>query len=236
MKTLCQKIRDKRVLLNVSQEEVSHKTKIPVKIIAAIEDGTVENILEWVYIKSYIKKLADFLKIPSEVIFDEFKKTSHLLKQEIVIKQDSLKIKIESGKKRIKFKPIFLGIISVIILGFILWGSVVFIPRINFKRQAKTKIKQEVQVPKAVIPQVQFFKVRLRAKKDVWMQVTVDGRVLFSAILSEGRSIGWDVKEKVLLWVGNVDAVSLQIDGKDYDIPGRGVVKDIVITREGAKR
>jgi transcriptional regulator with XRE-family HTH domain len=228
MKTLGQKIRDKRSSLNITEEELSNKTKIPLKIISAIEQGTTENILGSVYMKSYIKKITDFLNISQDEYKEEIQQLLHPQKQQIVITRDSSNIKVNLSKNRLgfRFKLVLLGLFIVAGLGLTLLAVIPMV----FQPGARDVILERPAVV------AQTFRVRLNAKRDVWIQVKVDGRRIFSSILSRGNTVEWDAKDRVDLWSGRVESLSLYIDGRTFPLPGSGVVRNIVITREGAKR
>ncbi len=72
-------------------------------------------------------------------------------------------------------------------------------------------------------------------KRDVWMRVQTDGKIVFQNVLTVGTAERWRATERFDLWVGDADALTLDLNGHDLGAPGRGVQKNIVVTREGLR-
>ncbi|HXV19076.1 MAG TPA: RodZ domain-containing protein [Candidatus Omnitrophota bacterium] len=75
----------------------------------------------------------------------------------------------------------------------------------------------------------------IRAIDSVWIRVTVDGKVLFQAILQKGQTEAWKAQDAFEIWTGNSSNMSLTLNRQSLGSPGKGVVKRMVINREGVK-
>ncbi len=77
--------------------------------------------------------------------------------------------------------------------------------------------------------------LNIRPKENCWMQLKVDGKILFKGTLKKGRSESWQAKEKMELVLGNAGVVELELNGKPIMPLGRKgqAVKNIVITKDG---
>ncbi|MFH0878060.1 MAG: RodZ domain-containing protein [Candidatus Omnitrophota bacterium] len=75
----------------------------------------------------------------------------------------------------------------------------------------------------------------LRAKEKTWLQVKVDGKVVFQGILARGATESWQASDKIGLWLGNAGAVELELNGKLLKKIGRPgkPLKNVLITRSG---
>lgn len=75
----------------------------------------------------------------------------------------------------------------------------------------------------------------LKAKEKTWLQVKVDGKVVFQGILARGATESWQASEKIGLWLGNAGAVELELNGKLLNKIGRPgkPLKNVLITRAG---
>lgn len=83
-------------------------------------------------------------------------------------------------------------------------------------------------------------KERLRltvtATDDVWIQLKVDGKMIFQNVLKKGTSEQWEADSSFTIWTGNAGAMQFSLNGNDLGAPGKGVKKGIVVTREGIKK
>jgi cytoskeletal protein RodZ len=88
---------------------------------------------------------------------------------------------------------------------------------------------------KLSIPDSEKLKLSISVTEDVWCQLKVDGRLIFSGVLKKGSSETWQADKDFSIWSGRAQAMQLTLNGNDLGSPGRGVMKDIVITRQGIK-
>ncbi|MFA5059893.1 MAG: RodZ domain-containing protein [Candidatus Omnitrophota bacterium] len=75
----------------------------------------------------------------------------------------------------------------------------------------------------------------VRAKKDSWLQVKVDGTVAFVSVLKKGANETWFGKETIELSGRNISELEFEINGKMIGLLGRQDrrAKKIVVTPEG---
>jgi cytoskeletal protein RodZ len=77
--------------------------------------------------------------------------------------------------------------------------------------------------------------LQIRALDNVWIKVTCDGKVLFQSILKKGASESWKANDQVEVWTGNSSSMSLTLNRYSLGSPGKGVIKRMVINREGVR-
>lgn len=91
--------------------------------------------------------------------------------------------------------------------------------------------------PARVSPPVgEKLKLTITATDDVWIQLKVDGKIIFQNMLKKGSSEQWEANNDFTIWTGKAGAMQLNLNGNDLGTPGKGVIKNIVITREGIKK
>lgn len=75
----------------------------------------------------------------------------------------------------------------------------------------------------------------VKAREKTWLQVKVDGKIVFQNILNKGASEVWQARDKIELWLGNAGGVGLELNGKTIEKVGRPgqVLKRVVVTRNG---
>lgn len=89
---------------------------------------------------------------------------------------------------------------------------------------------------KVAVPSAERLTLTVTATDDVWMQLKADGRIIFQNVLKKGASEKWEADSNFTIWTGKAGAMLLKLNGNDLETPGKGVRRDIVITREGIKR
>ena len=67
------------------------------------------------------------------------------------------------------------------------------------------------------------------------MHVTSDGVVTFQGILTKGSAETWSAKTSIEVWTGNASNMSLTLNKYALGSPGRGVVKKMLISRDGVR-
>lgn len=79
-------------------------------------------------------------------------------------------------------------------------------------------------------------KLTITATDDVWIQLKVDGKIIFQNVLKKGSFEQWEANNYFTLWTGKAGAMQLNLNGNDLGTLGKGVKRDIIITREGIKK
>jgi cytoskeletal protein RodZ len=93
-----------------------------------------------------------------------------------------------------------------------------------------TEAKEEI-IP---IPQGNIITLALISDKDVWLKITQDGKLAFHGILSRNSKETWQAKREIRLSeIGRPEALKLNINGKDIDLAGKRLNKNVLITHKG---
>ncbi|MFH1868520.1 MAG: RodZ domain-containing protein [Candidatus Omnitrophota bacterium] len=106
------------------------------------------------------------------------------------------------------------------------------------KEAAKEEPKEVLVKQDAVvsIPQQESLKLTIRAAEDAWIQLKVDGKIIFQNVLSEGSAETWKADKNFEIWTGRAEAMYLNLNGNDLGVLGSGVKKGIVVDRRGIRR
>ena len=241
---------DARQAKNISLQEASKNTRIHVNILKSMESDDFTT-MGAVYAKSFLKLYAEYLNLDKEDIARRFegapgeearasaeKKTGIFRSQPLKgtgIQLQSLAKCLESLKK-INFK--YVAVIVLVIIVVMGLNRFVHRRRSVFRRPEKTEAKatpakKSVTAPKA--QQEEKIVLVIRAKDKSWLQVKVDGKIVFQSILAKGTAESWQAKEKIELWLGNAGAVQLELNGKLLGKIGRPgqALKRVLVTRAG---
>ena len=86
-----------------------------------------------------------------------------------------------------------------------------------------------------VIESKTLLELKVKAVDTVWLHMTCDGKVLYQGILRRGGSEIWTARETIEIWTGNASNIFLTLNRYPLGSPGKGVVKKMIISRQGAK-
>ncbi len=107
------------------------------------------------------------------------------------------------------------------------------------KKEALRKSEEWVRSPEqSNFPKIAKktpLELRLRALDNVWVRVTADGKVLYQGILGRNAVETWTAKESLELWTGNAANMFLSVNRFSVGSPGHGMIRKMIITREGVR-
>ncbi len=219
-------------------EKVYKKTRIHPGILRALEEGKVENLLNKVYIKGFIKKYSEFLGLDKDFIVREYARNlQDETEQKLYIDKD------QPPKNIIKYLNIGLSILAVIL--FIMFVSIsiskiklFFLNRtdkISTHLIAKEDITTKEPIENlAATPASSKISLSVKSFEDVWMRVKKDGDIVFNGIFPKGSRESWVSDKRFDLRVGKLEVLSFTVDSKFIGKIGDGV-KNITIDREGIR-
>lgn len=263
MTSIGEKLRQAREKKALTVEQVQKQTLIHSTVVTALEDGRCDDMLTPTYVKSFLKKYSNFLGLDPKEIIGEYS-TSHSTQPAAKPNIDTAK-PAASKRPEIKRPNIFLPnlfkvaavLIATLALAFFLIVGVrallTFVKNMPHtqKTAVKTKkgmIKAEKAAPKkknadksaarqskAMVPQNVPLNIIIKVKAPVWVELTKDGEKLFQRVLPRGMEESIVARDKVELYVANGDVIEVFLNGKSLGSPGRGVIKNIEITRFGMK-
>lgn len=262
MENIGAKLKDKRLEKKLSLEEISKRTKIQKGVLEALEDNKAEEILGAVYAKSFLKKYSAFLGLKTAEGPEE-KEDSQGVSSSSVLSAGLKKSKNQDWQKLIPLiRNIVIFFLAAAVVIFLLTSAARFV-RGKMATMHKKKTEKVVKSVKthspATTPVASVKKVALapalhqsgtgpapsvkvtpsrlllKTKKDVWVQIKSDGRTIFEGLLKRASQEEWSFEKEMHLWVGNAAFVELTLNGKYYGSPGKGVIKDIIVTKEGIK-
>ena len=245
IKELCGKLKQKRRDLGYSIEYVVERTKLHPSMIRDIEEGNLidENP---VYVKGFIKIYAAFLKVdmasPSEAVDPT---DSSLKAKDNKIKRISNSVFLDRIKGIIKkIFSVIKNKISVILFAvFFLWLlftlSSFIIRKIGKLFTGSKSVQRQERKERSQAAPVSLegeeLVVTLTAKKNCFLKVIVDGKLLFDGQLTEGAVETWRGDKEIEMKIRDGSAIALEVNGKD--IPTltslRKPIKSLKITPSG---
>ncbi|MBI5143887.1 MAG: DUF4115 domain-containing protein [Candidatus Omnitrophica bacterium] len=242
MVSIGEKLKAAREKKNLAIDQVQKQTRIYSTVLAALEEGRCDEILPVTYVKSFLKKYSGYLGLDLNAILKEY---AAIHPEEA--KGTSLSIpSIERS-----YPDIFSKFIYGLSLILLLIASVSLFTFLG--RRAMTVIQHKpVRPPRAVVskrpmvpvestPQLSVPKqlplnIVIKVKERVQLGVKKDGVLMFKRVMPKGAVESFTPKEILEIYVAKAEAIELVLNGKSLGSPGRGVIKDLEITRKGVKK
>jgi transcriptional regulator with XRE-family HTH domain len=155
-----------------------------------------------------------------------------------------------------KYKKQILAIAAGVIVFWALSSAVGYmvkgIKNISAKKQVKAVVvkkeapkKIEKQKPDTTVKDVKkeivaekidLVEIEVSASNNTWLEITVDGELLFTGSFKKGSKDTWKAKREIKLKAGNSRALKLIVNGKPAEFSGkRGGKKEITVTKDGIK-
>lgn len=252
-------LKEAREHKGISLQDAYKATKIHPNTLRALEDGTTLG-LSHVYVKSYIKIYAKYLGISQHELDKYFhpeipKEKKIRLDFPFQAKGEKIKGLSEDNfifnlfSKIRNYKKIIIIFIVFILAIFGLSKCVHRRGASPLQKSttkelpvtaAKVKTAKIESKPKDIqkesFPKIDdILRLTIFAELDTWLQVKLDGKVVFKGVLKKSSSETWQAKKSLELWLGNAGTVQLELNGKILPPIGRKgqVLKNVRITKEG---
>ena len=217
MQELCQALKDKRKELGYSIEEVVDKTKLHPSVIRDIKDGNLANINP-TYLRGFMRIYASFLGVDTGDALKQQVPSSSKKPKEQEEKKRTYQFKRPAPKKispKVKQTIILIG--AAIIAFFILTLTVKAIVRkLSKARTAKPEPASEGtnEVSTPVEIEGQEISVSLTVKRDCFVRVRADDKLIFEGVLRKGIVENWEAKKLLDFKLSDGSAVSIEVNGK----------------------
>lgn len=246
----------------LSIEEASEKTRIPKKIIKAIEEDRLCEISSVFYARGFVRTYSKFLGCEGEKAVKEYLAGSEKKKEEPRLLLDNEQV---PGDRILKYRKkaaiILLAIFGIWMMGlgilqvkkFVSNSASKYKAYVADKKEAKKEqavkeqavkivppreaAKKKVQdAAKAVPEKTEGIELEISARASTLIEVVSDDDLLFKGILKKGSSDTWRAKKEINLEIGNAGGVTLKLNGKDLGYAGKkGKKKTIVVTKDGVE-
>lgn len=254
MISIGERLRKAREKKSLTIDQVQKQTLIHSTVLLSLEEGRCDETLSPIYVKSFLKKYSAYLGLDSNEILKEYS---------LVCPEEPKKELVNIDRQEIKSSSIFLPkllqavgvaivLVAVIHLGGFLTSKIkrlfkrphptITITKEKEKRTAAVKDISKVstayapRAQRAVKPQVKApMELVLKTKQNVLVKAKRDGVVLFERVLLKGTVESLTAESKINLYIAKLEAVELTLDGKPLGPLGKGVAKDVEITRSGVR-
>ncbi|OGW92410.1 MAG: hypothetical protein A3D28_05610 [Omnitrophica bacterium RIFCSPHIGHO2_02_FULL_63_14] len=242
-------LKESRAKRGLSLEDIHAKTKIHPRVLQLLEEEKFDKLPSPLFAKSFLKSYSEFLGLNAEDLLGAYDKMERKEPEQALYIQTAAERDRKNG-----FDKRFILVPGAIAVAFVL----VFFLMDVFKTVNRWKVRPDGRAaaqkkePKAKpatgdtlrsvsagsFPRIAATKpldLTVKAIDNVWLRVTCDDKVLFEAILKRGQEESWTAKDKIEIWTGNSSNMQLSLNRFKLGSPGKGVVRKMLITREGLK-
>ena len=236
-------LRAKREEKGISLDEVSNVLCLRKSLIQAIESGKWDFLPHEVYVRSYVKEYANFLKIYDEILPELTEKNNEI---EPDTKTDNQVIEKPIRRfRKITFtnlprKALVYPSIVLILAGFYMIEKMkrdhIPVPKIEttagISVQSPSSTENTVTMESQASPVIsEGKKLMITCKERTWVSVVIDDTEKKEFMLNAQEMIILNAKDMFDLLIGNAGGVKLILNGKDTEFTGKsGEVKRIKLS------
>lgn len=240
MESIGTRLKQAREDKGISLEQAQKDTRIHNRILAALEGGRPQEAVSGtVYIKSFIRKYADYLGLDGASLAEEYKGERSSPREQILIateKGSSFKFPVKKIIAAVVLIiVIFAGIKLVIFAGSKMKEGLKSRPKAVKKVESPRPKQPAVTPDTAPIPKGENISLKIKAKSDIYLKITADGSVIYDGILKKGGAETWEAKDSLDVSTSRAEAMAAELNGTALGGMGKGVTKNILITRDGVK-
>ena len=256
-----EKLKQAREKKGVTLEQVQKQTLIHVTVLVALEDGKCDDLLTPTYVKSFLKKYAGYLGLDSKELLNEYA-ALHADKPVAAGIEPAKAAKPKKAEGNDPFLLVRRSVVAVVallvisLLLFLAYSSIRLLYSLSQKSHKAEKAavmktkragKAEKTAPrkaleknsavsnKLIVPKGSPLVVLIKVKAPVWVEAKKDGEKIFQRVLPKGLVESLTARDKIELFVANGDVIEVILNGRPLGSPGKGVIKNLEITRSGMK-
>lgn len=258
MNSIGEKLREERLRLGFSIEQISETTKINPSLLEAIEANELERLPGAFFTRSFIRQYAHALGIDAAELEPELERIAaaeDALTRESEFEREAISVPpVDSGIGRSR-TPRSLGALAtfVLILAacsglYILWQrsrqapppETAAAPQIQqVHAEPGPAVTPAVEQPQAPAPppaepQLSPVKVQIRARAPSWVRLAADGHLVFSGTLQTDETRAVEAQQLIELRTGNAAGLEVIWNGKPAGPLGaEGQVRNAEFTPSG---
>ncbi|NLW34221.1 helix-turn-helix domain-containing protein [Syntrophorhabdus aromaticivorans] len=241
-------LRAEREQKGISLGEVSHALCLRKSLIQSIESGNWDFLPHEVYVRSYLREYANFLKLDNMVIFELPGKQEETDEQTENLAEEEPRRKLRMlGGMRVKFsvRALIYPAILLVLLGFYIIEKTQrdhgTLQRVEATRPVSVATPAHVEdnaaTPtvtegnKATSPIVDGKRLMITCVERTWVSAVIDGSEKKEFMLNPEEMIVLHAQDRFELLIGNAGGVKLILNGKDTGFTGEsGEVKRVEVS------
>lgn len=258
-------LKEARSKRSITLDDVHAKIKIHPRVLQLLEEGKFEKLPSPLFTKSFLRSYAEFLEVnPDELLQQYDKEGVKEPEQVLFIRTADERMQKPIGQEMLNITLIVLGLVVGGGFGFFVLKNAPHwfanakapsfaLPAKNFRpakaealraKEAEVVASQKKKEDWLRSPDQGNFpriggnspiELKIKAVDSVWLRITGDGKILYQTIMKKGQEESWSAKKSVEIWTGNSSNMALTVNKTFLGSPGKGVIKKMVISREGVR-
>ena len=258
-------LKEARTKKAISLEEVHSRIKIHPRVLQLLEEDKFDKLPSPVFVKSFLKSYAEFLEINPEGVVHAYEKEGPQEPAQVLYIRPAAERgrKAFFNFDKTLLAPPALILTLLIGVGFAFFFVKTAAHSLKGKRSVDVASSSKTKSAKAPVNSAKtagdgsfnasdwlrhpllgnFPKIgkkdalhlQIKAADTVWIRITSDGKVLFQSILKRGAAEAWTASGHFEIWTGNASDMGLTLNNYFIGSPGRGVIRKMVINREGVR-
>jgi len=254
MSCLGDRLREARDKKGLTISQAQKETHIQVNILKSLEDGSCDSVLSATYAKSFLRKYSEYLGLDSDVVLNEYKRLHPKTETVIVNKiTEHTPSSADIAGVISVVRLILVGVIVIILMALVGGKMMTVLKKPNIPQRAVAvkpkassskiksvkKVSREPSVVKkgmeASIPNNAQLKLLLKVNQNVLLRIKVDGALISDHVMTKGTAEVFTADNAINIYTASGDSIELILNGKPMGSPGKGILKNIEITRSGVK-
>ena len=284
MEKIGETLKDARDKKSITIDQVQKQTRIHSTVLKALEEGRCDSMLTPTYVRSFLKKYAEYLGLDARQVLNEYAKLrpAQPASSLALANKEPRAPSIDLPKFFLLVRRALVAAIVIALVIFVGSKAIGLLKRAKAARPApaskksatvtrqapapaKKKTAPKARLPEseakqiapkpasvqkepaakvqttvkaastAVIPKGTPLKLLIKVNQTVMVKVSTDGKLLFSRVLYRGAVESFTAEERINIYVAKAEAIELFLNGRSLGSPGRGLIKNIEITRNGLK-
>jgi len=250
-----EKLKVAREKKGVTIDQAQRQTHIHSTVLVALESGRSDEVLTPTYVKSFLKKYSSYLGLDPVQSVKEYMALHpdlDTLSMNFEFDRTSPKGRADKhGYLRI-LRNVCLIALAIFLLTITVKGVVRFIKaphkssavkigtrskdtRATTAKATQKKIADKPQSPQVQIPANEPITLTMKVKAEVYVGVKRDGVLLFKRLIPKGTTETITANDKLNVSIAKARSVELSLNGHPLGALGKGVIRDLEITRKGIK-
>jgi cytoskeletal protein RodZ len=252
------KLKEAREKKLLSIEQVQKETRIHSTVLIALEEGRASEILPDTYVRSFLKKYAQFLGLNSAGLLKEYFPPHHeIASSDISVYEKVLPQETTAPPKFLYVTGMAILVVISVLVAVFMGGRMVsylrkpkagtqrerVISAIAAKKKPKTakaavnkkSEKKSNLAPKESIPQATALNLVIKTKEPVLIKLKKDGILLFERVLPKDLVETVVAKNSIELDISRSQALELILNGRPIVLPPKKALFSLEITRKGVR-
>ena len=264
-----EKLKQAREKKSLTIDQAQKQTHIHSRVIAALEEGKCDEILNQAYVKSFLKTYSRYLGLDQKEIMGGYE-SAHPEAPRSAVSLNKQESKAAVNTARLFYIIGTVAVLIALIFSVIfLWnktaqfmskarpgkkaavvkakeipagtkrpsqkknaGTTAIKPRESSRSESSVGKRSGAHVP---VPKNMPFNLAIKVNQPVLIQLKKDGVLLFKRVLPKGTVESFRANDSINIFVAKSEAIEIILNGKRLDLPSRGVIKDLEITRKGIR-